>query len=201
MRKKIGILGGTFNPIHIGHLLLAQYAFEQAELAKIIFIPSGVSYMKQDIPILPAKDRMRLVELSIQYHSCFEVSDMEILRPGNTYTYETLEELKRKQDNHYYFILGADSVFSMEKWKEPARIFKSCTILAAVRETTDKERLRIKTEDLKQKFGADIMLLDFPRIDISSSEIRERLKLGKSIHHMVAPEAEEYIYKNQLFKR
>ena len=198
--SKIGILGGTFNPIHLGHILLARTALAQANLEKIIFMPSGVSYMKRNMSILPAHERMKLVELSIMEYSQFESSDMEILRGGNTYTYETLEVLSsRSPGDELYFILGADCLYSMENWREPERIFRSCTVLAAVRDGVDQDSLKKKADDLKKKFEAKIRLLNLPRTDISSSEIRECLQQGKSISGMVAPAAEKYILERKLY--
>lgn len=198
--KKIGILGGTFNPIHIGHLLLAQYALEQAELDKILLMPSGQSYMKKDIYILPAAERLKLTELSVQGQPCFEVSDMEIRRGGYTYTYETLESLREEHpQDQFYFIIGADCLYSIEKWKKPEKIFAACTILSAVREDMDMERLKEQAAHLKLQYEADIRLLQFPRIDISSSEIRDRVRQGKSIRHMVPFKVEKYILEKQVY--
>lgn len=198
--RKIGILGGTFNPIHVGHLLLAQYALEQAGLDKVMIMPSGQSYMKKDMYILTAEDRLKMAELSVREHLDFEVSDMEICRGGYTYTYETLEELKRDNPlDEFYFIIGADCLYTIEKWKSPERIFKACTILSAVRDDKDTEQLQEQADYLKEKFNAEICLLNFPRIDFSSSEIRERIAKGKSIRYMVHPDVETYILEHKLF--
>lgn len=198
--RKTGIMGGTFNPVHMGHLLLAENAREQAGLEQVIFMPSGQSYMKRDMHILKPEERMRLVELSIAGNPYFSVSDMEILRSGYTYTYETLEQLGRKNPcTEYYFITGADCLFSIEKWKHPERIFAGCTLLAAVRSGAGYQELEAQAAHLRHKFGARIILLETPRIDISSTDIRERIRKGRSIRYMVAEKAERYIYEKQLF--
>ena len=199
--EKIGIMGGTFNPIHTGHLLLAQAALEEAALDSVCFLPSGVSYLKPEDTVLDARDRLKLTELAVLDNPKFTVSDMEIKRSGNTYTCDTLQQLKREQpQNSFYFILGADCLFSMENWYHPEEIFSSCTILAAVRDNLKLSDLEEKADLLRKRFGADISLLHLPRIDISSTDIRERIKTGKSIRYMVPDSVCEYILQNELFK-
>lgn len=200
MGKKTGVLGGTFNPVHRGHLLLAQAAFQQAGLDQVLFMPSGISYMKRGQYILPAAQRVKLLELSVRDNPFFRVCDMEIRREGYTYTYETMETLKRADPaGEYYFICGADSLYSVETWKYPERIFGTCVFLAAVREDTDRARLAKQAERLRRLYRADVRLLAFARTDISSTGIRERIAAGKSIEGMVMPEAEKYIREHRLF--
>lgn len=200
--EKIGIMGGTFNPIHTGHLLLAQAALEEAMLDRVCFLPSGVSYLKQEDTILDAEDRLKLTELAVLNNPKFTVSDMEIIRSGNTYTCDTLKQLKEEQpENSFYFILGADCLFSIEKWYRPEEIFASCTILAAVRDDLKLSDLEEKAAWLRERFDAEIFLLHLPRIDISSTDIRERIKTGKSIRYMVPDAVREYILQNDLYKQ
>lgn len=200
MGGKTGVLGGTFNPVHMGHLHLAQAALKQAGLDQVLFMPSGISYMKRGQYILPASQRVKLIELSVRDNPFFQVCDMEIRRDGYTYTYETMETLKRMNPaGEYYFICGADSLYSVENWKYPERIFGSCVFLTAVREDTDRIRLGEQAEKLRRLYHADIRLLAFTRIDISSTGIRERIAEGKSIEGMVMPEAEKYIWEHKLF--
>ena len=130
---KIGIMGGTFNPIHNGHIALAQKAYEDLKLDKVLFMPSGTSYLKQNV--LSAKHRVEMVRRAILPYSYFELSLIEVNRAGNTYTYETLQQLKCENPNiEYYFIIGADSLFNIDGWKCPERLLKTCTILAAYRD-------------------------------------------------------------------
>lgn len=199
--KKIGIMGGTFNPIHTGHLLLAQAAMEEAGLDRICFLPSGISYLKKEDDVLSAGHRLRMTELAISDNPHFTVSDMEVKRSGNTYTCDTLRQLHEEQpENSFYFILGADCLFSMENWYHPEEIFSSCTILAAMRENLQLSDLEEKADWLRKRFKAEISLLHLPRIDISSTDIRERVKNGKSIRYMVPEAVREYILQNELFK-
>ena len=200
--KKIGILGGTFNPIHNGHLLLAQTALAQESLDVVWFMPSGYSYMKADTGVLTADIRLAMVKLAIADNPAFSFSDMEIKRAGNTYTYETLTLLKEMYpEDTFYFIVGADSLFSMESWKNPEEIFSQCIILAAMRNGADKNRMEQKIAELHKKYGAVIKLLEFSRTDISSSFIRTQVAAGKNIEGLVPKSVERYIKEHRLYQK
>lgn len=197
---KIGIMGGTFNPVHTGHLLLAQTAYNEADLDKVMFLPSGISYMKKNTNVLEAAHRLKMVELAIMDNPAFFASDMEIKREGNTYTCDTLLQLKEEHpQNHYYFILGADSLFSIESWKHPQIIFENCTILAAVRNGVSKVHMQEKCKELTARFVADIKLLSFPETDISSTEIRALCAREKNIRYRVPEQVRMYIEENGLY--
>ena len=199
--KKIGILGGTFNPVHVGHLLMAEYAKEAADLDVVVLMPSCKSYMKAGTNVLSGEERLEMLKLSIEDNPDLVTSDMEIRRGGNTYTYETLLQMKGLcPASELYFIVGADSLFSMESWVKPEEIFANCTILAAGRDGADKEALLFKKKELEERFGAKIMLLDFPQIDISSTTIRENVKKHKSIRYMVHDRVWKYIQDNRLYE-
>ncbi len=199
---KLGILGGTFNPIHIGHLLLAEAAFDEVQLDGVMFLPSGQSYMKASDSILPADERLKIVETAIKEHPDFFVSDMEIKRSGNTYTYETLSAIKAIHPNtQLYFIMGADCLFSIENWKNPDKIFDMCTIIAVVRDDVDAAELKEQAEKLKSKFHAKIILLPFLKTEISSTAIRERIKEGKTIRYMVPEAVRIYLSENNFYKK
>ncbi len=135
--RRIGIMGGTFNPIHNGHLAIAKKAKEQFLLEKVLFMPSGVPYMKDQREVLPIQVRCEMTALAIRDISDFELSEMEAADAAlgkNTYTCDTLQKLRiADPDAAYYFILGADSLYAMEDWKNPELIFQNCTVLAAVR--------------------------------------------------------------------
>lgn len=199
--SKLGILGGTFNPIHTGHLLMAEYVKEDAKLDVVMLLPNGISYMKTGTNVLEGDVRLKMIELCIEDNPNLITSDMEIKREGNTYTYETLLELRAKYPRtELYFIIGADSLFSMEKWVKPDVIFANCTILAVGRNQTSKEELEEKKADLENRFGAKIRLLDFPEIQISSTQIRENIKAGKSFRYMVHEQVWNYICENNLYQ-
>lgn len=202
---KIGILGGTFDPIHLGHLIIAEQARDQYGLDQVLLIPSGHSYFKDNRAqkVLPALTRLEMTRKAVSDYPPFEVSDIEVLRSGNTYTYETLEELADLHpEAELYFIVGADTVCSMSTWREPARIFAACTVLAAMREDqVDPESFQQGIKDLENRFHARIRTISIPNIGISSTQIRERAGNGKSIHYLVPNALESYIIENGIYKK
>lgn len=199
--KKVGILGGTFNPVHMAHLIIAEVAQEDAGLDDVLFVPSGCSYLKDTSEILPAKDRINMTGLAIEDNPHFALSTIEIDRGGNSYTCDTLMELKeRYPDQEYYLILGADNLFTMEEWKDVETVFQNAKILAAVRGSKKRADMEEKIAQLKEKYGADIMLLNVRHVDISSSVVREKVAAGRSIRYMVPEKVREYILKNHLYE-
>lgn len=187
---RIGVLGGSFHPFHKGHLQLGQYCIKHDIVDEVWFIPTGISYLKRNINMLSGEERLRLLELGIAGMDKMKALDIEIKRSGDTYTYETLEELNRLYpENEFYFMIGADCLFAIETWKNAERIFNASTLLAAQRDGIPKREMRRKIKELRERFGAKIILIDFPEMDISSTDIRERIKQGMSIDDLV-PELE-----------
>lgn len=200
MARKVGIMGGTFNPIHIGHLILAETARTQYELDEILFIPSGKSYMKQQMDIPAGEVRAAMTSLAIEDNPYFALSLIEIEREGNTYTYETLEALKEQNpDTEYYFIMGEDSLFAMDKWKFPQRIFDACTILAAIRNEDSVSHIETEAKRLAEQYQGKILMLNCGNMDISSSQIRSKVKQGASIRYIVPDKVIEYIEEHNLY--
>lgn len=199
--RKIGIMGGTFDPIHIGHLLLAQGAQELAGLDEIRFLPAGMPYKKADREILPAQERLHMVELALAECPGMICMDLEIRRAGYTYTYETLEELSRLYPaDTFYFIMGADCLFSIEYWKRPELILKYATLIAALRDTVSEGEAQEKAKELEGRFGGRILMLKMPRLDISSTEIRNRIAEGKSIRYLVPEPVRIYIEEREFYR-
>lgn len=199
-KKKVGIMGGTFNPIHNWHLALAQEALEQFKLDSIMFVPSGTPYLKDNREVLKGSVRAQMTELAIADNPAFSMSMLEIEREGNTYTYETIESLKgQNPDTEYYFIVGTDSFYFMENWKCPEKIFGEVILLVAARDSVSQEKLISDIDDMKKKWNCDIRLLSVKNSELSSSYLRECIRNGKSIHYYVPKAVEEYIVKNQLF--
>ena len=199
--KKIGIMGGTFNPIHIGHLIIAERAREQFNLEEVLFMPCGMPYMKDTSELLPSDIRAEMVSLAIKDNPFFTLSTIEIEKGGSTYTYETLEQLRAENpDTEYYFILGADSLWTISDWKEPERIFANCHILAAVRDDKSAQDMKKRINFLKNKFDARISLLKTGLIEISSSVVRNLVKENLSIRYMVPGTVYNYIVENKLYK-
>lgn len=193
--RKVGILGGTFNPIHIGHLLLAQWALDEFKLDEILFIPAGIPYMKAESGILSGRERMHMVEMAIADHERFRCSDIEIRRNGYTYTYETLEQLKEEnQDDELFFIMGADCLFKIEKWKYPEKIFHNAIIICALRDGFPMDEIEEqRAKIIRKNPEARILLLPYFNISLSSTIIRERIRSKKSIRYLVPETVQEYI--------
>ena len=202
--ERIGILGGTFDPIHLGHLIIAEQARDQYQLDRVLLIPSGHSYFKdhRSKKVQPAQVRLEMTKIAAGSYKPFEVSDIEVNRPGNTYSFETLEELKAlNPESELFFIVGADTICSMRTWREPQRIFNVCTVLAAMREDqVDPEEFQRETQALEKDFGARIYPVSIPNIGISSTQIRERAASGKSIHYLVPDALESYIIETGIYK-
>ena len=195
--KKIGIMGGTFNPIHNGHLQLAMAAQDQVSLDQILFMPSGNSYMKRNV--LETQKRVDMVALAIARYPNFELSLIEAQKSGNTYTCETLKYLTASNpDVQYYFIIGADILFQIEQWRNPEQIYQLAVLVCAVRDDYDFDAIQKKGNLLKAS-GADIVYLNMPKSDISSTDIRAKVKSGFSIHGLVPPEVVHYIEQEHLY--
>ena len=195
-------MGGTFNPIHIGHLMLAEYTLDATGLDQVWFVPTGCSYLKRKdgIEILPAEDRYRMVSLAIADNDRFRCLDVEMKREGNSYSYETMEQLQREHpDDQFFFICGADCLFTIEYWKCVERLFAACEILAAVRGDEDIVRMQQKIRKLAERFSARIRLLPFRRIEISSSEIRSRRCEGLSVRYLVPEAVWKYMEEKRLY--
>lgn len=201
MGKKIGIMGGTFNPVHNGHLLLAEHAREVLELDEVLFIPSGNSYMKDASSVLEGSVRAHMLALALEKNPYFHLSLMEIDREGPTYTCDTLAELKKQNpDDEYYFIVGADNLLMLEGWKNPDFILQNCIIAAAVRGTGTEKRLEKIAGHLIYEYQADIRILPARYMDLSSSEIRRRIRDGASVRYMIPDKVLEYIEMNKLYQ-
>ncbi len=193
-------MGGTFNPIHNGHLILAESAYEQFHLDTVVFLPSGNPPHKADISYIDASHRCNMVELAIRDNSHFEMSTEEVLRPGITYTSDTLRNMKNHDPyGDLFFIIGADSLFTFESWHEPDIICRQCTILVATREGHDSKDVENKIDELRNMFDADIFRIISPDFDISSRLVRERIASGRSIRYFVPDEVCEYIRENNIY--
>ncbi len=199
--RKIGILGGTFDPIHNAHLLLGEAAREQFNLDRVIYIPSNLAHLPNRTEVSSGDIRYQMVKMAIQENPYFTCSRIEIDKPEGTFTYNTVQELKLMYPgDELYLILGGDSVIGLENWYKCEEFLKSCIILAAVREDDDLPALDKKRKELEQKYGADIRILKFNRIDISATDIRQRVKTGRSIRYMLPDEVIEFLCIKGLYK-
>lgn len=200
-RKKIGIMGGTFDPIHIGHLILGEKAYEQMGLDKVWFMPAGNPPHKQNRKGRASdRQRVEMVKMAIQGNPHFELSLIEMNADGYSYTYRTLENLiKEHPDTDYYFIIGADSLYSFATWKEPKRICCACTIVVATRNHMPLKELNEEMTFLSQQYGGQFLRLDTLNIDISSEQIRDWIRRGESIRYYIPEKVEDYIHSHQIY--
>lgn len=201
-KRKIGIMGGTFNPIHHGHLILAQTAYEQFGLDQILFMPNKNPYYKKLNRAVTESHRSDMVKLAIEDNAAFAFSDVELMREGNTYTVETLRILTAQNpDTEYYFIMGADSLFHFESWREHEEIFKMATLLVATRDSVSTHNIESQIEYLEDRYDdVKIECLMAPSLEISSSGLRKLVRSGRSIRYLVPEKVERYIRENDLYQ-
>ncbi len=191
-RRKIGLLGGTFDPPHLAHLVLAQAALEELGLEEIWFLPSFVPPLKKGRKISSFAQRLRMVQLAIRGNPRFRVSTIEKEKKGTSYTVETLALLRKKHPGvRFYFLLGSDNLDALKKWKEPEKIFSMAVPVFARRPNFfGKMPAWLK----------HVTWLDNPRLDISSTALRADVKAGRSIRYLVPEAVERYIRKNRLYR-
>ena len=200
-KKKIGIMGGTFNPIHHGHLLLAERAYHQFGLDKILVMPTKNTYYKKMPDNVTEEQRIDMIKLAIADNDHFELSLEEINREGITYTYETLLNLTRDNpDCEYYFIMGADSLYHIESWYMVEKIFEMATILVAARGVGTSSVLDSQIEYVQNKYDAVIEKLYAPIMEISSNDIRKRVQKGESIRYLLPQIVVEYIEEHHVYE-
>lgn len=202
-RRNVGIMGGTFDPIHLGHLILGEKAYEQLGLDKVWFMPSGNPPHKQNrTGQATDEQRVEMVKRAISGNPHFGLSLIEMHEEGYTYTYHTLEQLKKEHpDTNYYFIIGADSLFDFENWKEPARICRACTLVVATRNHTPLEILDGKMKELSRKFSGKFLRLDTMNIDVSSCLLRRWIEEGRSLRYYVPDHVIAYIEEQKIYRR
>ena len=191
--KRYGMMGGTFNPIHLAHLYIAYEAKEELNLDKIIFMVAGNPPHKKESKVIDSKYRYNMVQKAIEGYEGFEISDYEIKKNGYSYTYETLQYLKKQEDNvEVFFIAGADSLMAIEKWSNTDLVLNNCTFVAFNRGEYNKSILEEQKYKLEKKYDAKIVILNVTDIDISSSMIRERIANGKRVDFFARRSKEVY---------
>ncbi|WP_156473335.1 nicotinate-nucleotide adenylyltransferase [Thermoactinomyces sp. AS95] len=192
---KVGIFGGTFDPIHFGHLLLAEQAREAASLHEIWFIPAGEPPHKQGKPVTPAMERKKMVELAIEGHPQFKVNPIELMRSGPSYTVDTIMELKKQNPHVEFFLLvGADMVKNLPKWYKIKEIIQNVQVIGLGRPGFDHDAL---PEYIEERL---MWIPDAVETNISSSIIRERLMLNRSVRYLVPDSVYKYIKEQGLYE-
>ena len=195
---RIGVFGGTFDPIHMGHLIVAEDARAALELDKVLFIPAGQPWFKSYRQITEARHRLAMVQLAVKDNSLFDVSDIEVERSGPSYTVDTLQELHELySDAELIVILGLDALREIDRWHQPSRVFQMASVAGMARPgaTLDPSVLHAAIPGASSR----MRLLDSALIDISGTDIRKRASAGQSIRYRVPVAVERYIYDNGLY--
>ena len=199
LSNRIGIMGGTFDPIHYGHLLIAQSAAEEFDLDRVVFLPTGKSPHKAASQVTKPDIRCAMVRIATENNPMFSVSTLEADNTEINYTCLTLQKLEKMyRDTHFYFIMGEDSLDDFPKWRQPADICRMASILVAVR-SDDTDGITIKINRMKEIYRADMHLLHAPAFSVSSRDIRRRIRTGKNVRYMIQEEVEEFIRKHSLY--
>ncbi|HOB22272.1 MAG: nicotinate-nucleotide adenylyltransferase [Firmicutes bacterium] len=199
--KRYGIMGGTFDPIHFGHLVAAEEARAVLGLEYVFFVPSGRPPHKKERPITKAEHRYLMTVLATATNPSFKVSRVDITRPGYSYTVDTISAFREMlgPDCELYFITGADAILQILSWKDVDRLFASCYLIAATRPGYDLSQLRASFGASWQRYSDKIKTLEVPALAISSSEIRRRVAAGEPIRYLLPESVVQYIYKHGLY--
>lgn len=198
--KKYGIFGGSFNPIHYGHLMICEYIKEEMDLDKVIFIPTGNPPHK-DLGV-SAEDRYEMVRLAISPNPDFEISDIETTRVNLSYTVDTIRELKKiYKEEKLYFLIGLDSLFQLKTWKKIDDLSQEIEFVVALRPGyIDKEEINREIDFLRDNFGTRINLIKTPLYEISSTDLRDRIHEGKSLRYLIPKKVLDYIEESGFYK-
>lgn len=198
--RKVGIMGGSFDPIHLGHLVIANEALNIYKLDEIIFVPTGNPPHKKGLKA-DSFHRLIMVNMAVLSNERFRVSDFEINKAEKSYTLNTLREFHKlypKAD--FYFITGTDAVVDLPNWHKPEEILNICTFIAVSRPGISLDEVRRKIYEIQRDFGGRIDLLEVPMLQISSTDIRERFRMGISAKYLLPDSVEQYIIKNKLYR-
>ena len=191
---KLGIFGGAFNPPHIAHLIVAESVREQLQLDKVVFVASADPPHRSDVGRATASTRFEMTKLSVDDNNFFEVSDIEIQRAGKSYTIDTLAVLEGLYPgSKLYLLIGSDNLAEFHTWKSSGEILTKCELVAF-------SRPDFSMKELKNEFAKSARIVNVPHVGISASEIRRRVKMGRSIRYMVRRNVEEYILRNGLYR-
>ncbi len=197
---KIGLLGGTFDPIHMGHLVIAEEVRLKLALDEVLFIPAGQPWLKSERRVAPGEHRLEMLKLAIGSNPHFKVSTIEFERPGPSYTVDTIAALRDElgAEVELYFIVGFDTLAELPIWKEPSRLLGMCHIVA-VRRPGYAELDWRSLEQAIPGVSSRVVVVDVPQVDISSTQIREQVAKGLSIRYLVPEAVEAYILKHRLY--
>jgi len=200
-KLRIGICGGTFDPVHTGHLIVAEMVRSEFELDKVLFIPSGMPPHKNLKNVTAPIHRLNMVKFAVSSNKNFEAMSVEVDRPGYTYTVDTLKELHKiyPLGTEFYYIIGADVVMDLLTWRNWQEVITLTNFIAVMRPGFSDKEFCQRLSELKQNYGINIESIEIPLMEISSTNIRERVKAGKSVKYLVNEKVEDYIIQNKLY--
>ncbi len=202
INKKVGIMGGTFNPIHIGHLMAAEAARDEFSLDEVLFIPTGHPPHKNG-EVAPSEYRLAMAKLAIQSNPYFNLSSIETDREGTTYTVDTLRLLLKQYPENYsfYYIIGGDTLMELDTWRQFDRVSTMCSFIVYKRPGISVEEMELKAKELTERFSANILYSKGSAVDVSSTDIREKLKKDKTVRYLIPDSVLYYINRNNLYKK
>jgi nicotinate-nucleotide adenylyltransferase len=193
---RIGILGGTFDPPHVAHLALARAAISHLELDEVIFMPVARNPLKHK-PVSSAKQRLTMTEILIKDQPKMAVSNLEMVRGGQSYAVDTLGELQAAQPADYWFIIGADALKDLKLWKNPDKLLTLCRLAVAVRPPLSEESVKAR---IPEEYRDKVDLISMPPMDVASFDVRDRIHRGKPLGDMITPDVLDYIQQNNLYR-
>jgi len=196
---RLGVLGGTFDPVHTGHLVLAEQAREQLRLDRVLWVPAGDPWRKAGEPVSPAEDRLVMVRLAIEGNDGFEVSTTELDRAGPTYTLDTLQQLRGEYAaEELFFLLGLDALADLPNWHKPAELIRLA--LLGVARRGDEQPRSAELERQMPGLEERVRWVEMPRLDISGTELRRRASEGRSLRYLVPPAVASYVREHGLYR-
>ena len=201
MAKRIGVLGGSFDPLHYGHLILAEQIRQEANLDEVILMPAYVNPFKEEVPPAEGRHRLAMLQLAVSEHPFFAVSDLELRREGPSYTYDTLAQLKAEQypQDDLFFIMGTDSFYALESWHKAKELIEGFSFLIGMRKGYDEDELKRTIERLNETYPLRAEYVRIPELEISSTDIKKRILEGKSVRFLLPDSVIAYIRENALY--
>ncbi|MGZ3524242.1 MAG: nicotinate-nucleotide adenylyltransferase [Thermodesulfobacteriota bacterium] len=211
--RRVGLFGGTFNPIHLGHLRGAEEIREMFHLEEVTFVPSSIPPHKKTEKVIEASHRLEMVRLAVSGNSNFSVSDVEISRPGKSYSVETIRYFRERHQDPFFFILGRDAFLEIETWKDFQKLFFLCHFIVMTRPGLQKEtpslpralapnfRYALEEKAWVHVSGYMLYFKEISFLDISSTKVRKLIEKGSSVKYLIPPEVETYIRKHSLYRR
>ena len=200
MKARLGILGGTFDPVHRGHIDLALEARREASLDQVLLMPAYIQPFKQDRKTASPEARKAMLDLAVDGLSGLAVSTYELMRGQVSYTYDTIDALRTQEpDKDFFFIMGSDSYFRLESWYKGIDLLQAVSYIVGARAGDQRERIREKAREYRKKYGAKTLLLKKDLIKVSSTDIRTRIREGRSVRGLVDTRVEAYIYEQGLY--